>query len=225
MGRWLSNLDNDVIWDSIKCFEEVQEGDIHRSSLLYLCCNPIIGGHQICRHDLPSKKPCWLPPITSMFSTEYSFQGIWFKVFLGIVRLTGLYFSDFSFFAVLKLWVIFLLLQSLGTSQDCQKFSNMMDSGLDTSSAIRLIHFIRSHGLWQGDGEDRETIYTVPLKLSCLHRCKLSAQWCILTVNHLYKFCIRFLMIYERKGNNAFMLWILSVCSIVQKLVFIWTAF
>jgi len=50
------------------------------------------------------------------------------------VRLTGLWFPESSFLPILKTGVMFPLFQAVGTSPDCHDFSNMVDSGLATSS-------------------------------------------------------------------------------------------
>ena len=34
--------DKDVVWDSIKCFAQVQVDDISHSSLNHQCCNPMV---------------------------------------------------------------------------------------------------------------------------------------------------------------------------------------
>jgi len=52
------------------------------------------------------------------------------------VRLTGLLFPESSFCPLLKMGVMFLLFQSVGTSPDCHDFSNMMDSSFATSCAV-----------------------------------------------------------------------------------------
>ena len=41
--------DKGVMWDSVRCFAQVQAGDISCSSLIHQCCNPIVEGHQICQ--------------------------------------------------------------------------------------------------------------------------------------------------------------------------------
>jgi len=58
------------------------------------------------------------------------------------VRLTGLQVPEPSFLPFLKMGVMFPLFQSVGTAPGCHNFSNMMDSGLATSSAS----FLRTHG-------------------------------------------------------------------------------
>ena len=39
----------DVVWDSVKCFAQVQVYDISCSCLIHQLCSPIVGGHQICQ--------------------------------------------------------------------------------------------------------------------------------------------------------------------------------
>ena len=40
--------DKDVVWDSVKCFAQVQVDDVSCSSLIHHCYNSVAGGYQIC---------------------------------------------------------------------------------------------------------------------------------------------------------------------------------
>ena len=39
----------DVMWDSVKCFAQVQVNDVSCSSFVHWCCNSIIKVHQVCQ--------------------------------------------------------------------------------------------------------------------------------------------------------------------------------
>jgi len=49
--------DKDVVWDSVKCFAQVQVDDISFSALTHQHSNPVIEGHQICQAYLSLVKP------------------------------------------------------------------------------------------------------------------------------------------------------------------------
>ena len=41
--------DKDVVWDSVKCFAQVQLDNVSYSSLIDQNSNPVVEGHQICQ--------------------------------------------------------------------------------------------------------------------------------------------------------------------------------
>ncbi|KAK4832975.1 hypothetical protein QYF61_026801 [Mycteria americana] len=54
--------DNDVVWDIVRCFAQVQADDISCPSLIHQCCNPIIEGHQIHQARFALSYLSLLPP-------------------------------------------------------------------------------------------------------------------------------------------------------------------
>ena len=133
--------DKYVVRDNVKCFAQIQVDDISYSSLTHQCCNPVVEGHQICQARFACSEA--MLAVTNHFFVSKCLgivsRRISSMILLGTEgRLTALYFPGSSFLPFLKMGVMFPLFQSVGTSLDCNDFSNMMDSGLATSSASWL---------------------------------------------------------------------------------------
>ena len=91
--------DKDVLWDSAKCFAEIQIDDVCCSTLINQACNPsqkvtTLAGHMC----MPSVKSCWLPPLPPYFP------------YLPFTILLSLYYS-------LKDTILFYICKALGTGE------------------------------------------------------------------------------------------------------------
>lgn len=77
----------DILWDSVICSAQIQVGDVNPTSLIQYYCNLVTEDHQICRHDFPLVKACWLSPINlfalclSIISMIYWGEADWFISF------------------------------------------------------------------------------------------------------------------------------------------------
>lgn len=89
----LQHRDQDVIWDSGRCFLYMQVDDVSCSFLVRRHCDPTTEATKSVRHNLPLVKPYWLSPITSSSSMCLSAVSRKICPMTGLgteVRLTGL---------------------------------------------------------------------------------------------------------------------------------------
>jgi len=113
----------------------VEPHEVHTAPLLELVQVPLDGIPSFCGN------PCWLSQITSLSSICLSIASrrISSTIFPGTeVRLTGQWFPGSCFLPILKMGTIFPFFQSPGASPDCHDRSNIMESGLATTSANSL---------------------------------------------------------------------------------------
>lgn len=142
------------MWDHVKGFTEFQIDDISCPFF----CPPIQSSvslqkaTRLMRHDLLWVKLWGLSRITSLSCMLFivSSGWVWFIIFWGSdMRLAGIQFSPCSFLHFLQIRVMFPFLQLQRTLLVVHDFSNMIESGLATTSAHFLrtlrIHVIQSH--------------------------------------------------------------------------------
>ena len=133
--------DRHVMWDSVKCFAQVQVDDVSFSSLIHQCCNPLVELHQFCQAQFAlSEAMLAVTNVLLVFHVpQHSFQE---DPLHDLARHRGE--TDWPvvpwvfFFSLFKNGGYISPFQSAGTSPDCHDFSNTMDSGLATSSASSL---------------------------------------------------------------------------------------
>ena len=109
------------------------------------------------RHNLPLGKPCWLSPITSLFSMclhlSIVSRRICSMILLGTeVRLTSLQFLRSYCSPFIKMGVMFPLFQSLGISPACHNVVVQPQSATRHHAAARSL----PPPLWDGGRESEE---------------------------------------------------------------------